>query len=78
MTAQGRILCGVPLTATIDGRAAGTLTPQASSSCFQTANYGLSAQETAGLSAGTHTLTIHYAGDSTYQPSELSAKIVVT
>ncbi len=76
--AQPQILCGVPLTALIDGRPAGTLTLQAGPNCFQTANYGLSAQETNGLSVGTHTLTIRYAGDTTYQPSELVAKIEVS
>ncbi len=76
--AQPQILCGAPLTALIDGRPAGTLTLQAGPNCFQTANYGLSAQETNDLSVGTHTLTIRYAGDTTYQPSELVAKIEVS
>ncbi len=69
---QSHILCGVPLTALIDGRPAGTLTPQSGPDCFMTANYELSAKETAGLSVGTHTLTIRYAGDNTYQPSEFA------
>ncbi len=78
--AQPHIVCikeGRPLTALIDGRPAGTVTLQSGPDCFQTANYGLSAKETASLSVGTHTLTVRFAGDSTYQPSELVQKIEV-
>ncbi|MGZ4906132.1 MAG: hypothetical protein ACXVIF_00875 [Halobacteriota archaeon] len=75
---QFKTLCGVPLTATIDGRAIGKLIPQASSGCFYTANYELSAQDTAGLSVGTHTLTISFPGDNSYQPAKQGFQIQVT
>ncbi len=76
--AEFKTLCGVPLTATIDGRAIGKLIPQASSGCFYTANYELSAQDTAGLSVGTHTLTISFPGDISYQPTKQDFQIQVT
>ncbi|MGZ4911721.1 MAG: hypothetical protein ACXVI3_00580 [Halobacteriota archaeon] len=76
--AQFKTLCGVPLTAAIDGRAIGKLIPQASSGCFYTANYELSAQDTAGLSVGTHTLTISFPGDNSYQPAKQGFQIQVT
>jgi len=82
-SSQPPIICGngATVTVTIDGHAAGEVTPfnpGSTKSCFETASFDLSAKDTAGLSTGKHTFKISYAGDSTYQPSYLVAVFNVT
>jgi hypothetical protein len=76
------IICGngATVTVTMDGHAVGKVTPLPGStkSCFETASFDLSAKDTAGLSTGKHAFKISYAGDSTYQPSDLVAEFNVT
>jgi len=80
---QARIICGngATLTVTIDGHAAGKVTPfnpGSTKSCFETAHFDLSAKDTASLSTGKHAFKMSYAGDSTFQPSDLVAEFNVT
>ncbi len=53
----------------------GTVTQGDASGCFRTAYYSL---DTSGLSPGTYKVTLSYAGDSTYQPSQSTSQITVT
>jgi outer membrane murein-binding lipoprotein Lpp len=53
----------------------GTVTQGEASGCFRTAQYSL---DTSSLSPGTYTVTLNYAGDSTYQSSQSTAQITVT
>lgn len=75
------MVCGNAATVSvlIDGKSVGHVTSGGLSDCFKTAYFELSGTETNGLSVGTtHTVTLHYAGDSTYQPSETTFNINVT
>jgi hypothetical protein len=53
----------------------GTVTPGDASGCFRTAYYSL---DTSSLSPDTYTVTLSYAGDSTYQSSQSTSQIKVT
>ena len=67
--ASGIRICGHgAVTATI-----GPVSSGGSSDCFYTAYL-----ETSGLSPGTYDVTLKFAGDSTYQPSQFTSKITVT
>jgi hypothetical protein len=67
--ASGIRICGHgAVTATI-----GTVSSGGSSDCFYTAYL-----DTSGLSPGTYDVTLKFAGDSRYQPSQLTSKITIT
>ena len=67
--ASGVTICGHgAVTATI-----GTISSEGSSDCFHTAFL-----DTSGLSQGAHAITIKFAGDSTYQASQLSSTVIIT
>ena len=75
--AQGHILCGNGATVTvlIDGKSLGQVQPQSPTAgrCFATTNFDWKA------TSGSHTLTVSYAGNNTYQSSELPpVHLVVT
>jgi hypothetical protein len=66
----------VPVSVVIDGRAIGTVTPVSGGT--ETIAYSLTAAQTNSLAAGQHTLTVSFAGDSTYQPTVFTTTITVT
>jgi outer membrane murein-binding lipoprotein Lpp len=68
-------ILSVPVTVKIDNKAIGTVTPVGHS---ETVAYSLTGAQTNGLTAGQHTLTVSFAGDSTYQPYVLTQTITVT
>jgi len=68
-------ILSVPVTVKIDNKAIGTVTPVGQG---ETVAYSLTGAQTNGLTAGQHTLTVSFAGDSTYQPSVLTQTITVT
>jgi cytoskeletal protein RodZ len=69
VTASGITICGHgAVTATI-----GTVSSGGSSDCFRTAYL-----DTSGLNPGTYDITLKFTGDSTYQPSQLTSKIIIT
>jgi outer membrane murein-binding lipoprotein Lpp len=63
------------ITVLVDGRTMGAVT---TSGCFKTAYFDLSSADTSNLATGVHAITLRYAGDSTYQPSQSTSKITVT
>jgi hypothetical protein len=73
------MVCGnaATISVLIDGKPAGQVTSGGLSDCFKTAYFDLSGTETNTLSASP-TVTLRYAGDSTYQPAETTFKINVT
>jgi hypothetical protein len=74
-TGSAQIL-SVPLTVKIDSKTIGTVTPVSSGT--ETIGFSLTSAQTNSLAAGQHTLTVSFAGDSTYKPSVLTQKITVT
>ncbi len=74
-TGQAQVL-SVPVTVRIDNKAIGQVTPLSGGTA--TAAFSLTSAETNSLAVGQHTLTVSFAGDSTYQPSEQSFQITVT
>ena len=74
-TGQAQLL-SVPVTVRIDNKAIGQVTPLSGGTA--TAAFSLTSAETNSLAVGQHTLTVSFAGDSTYQPSEQSFQITVT
>jgi outer membrane murein-binding lipoprotein Lpp len=75
VSAQGNLLCGGTVTASIGSQSVpvtGT-----TSGCFETAYVNLSSTQTNSLKAGTSTLTVRYAGDSTHQPSEPLTRTII-
>ncbi len=69
VTASGITICGHgAVTATI-----GTISSGGSSGCFRTAYL-----DTSGLNTGTYDVTLKFAGDSTYQASQLTSKITIS
>lgn len=71
---QQPILPG-PVTVRIDGQEIGQVTPWGACPCEVTAWFDL---DTSGLTVGTHTVTVRYPSDSTYQASELISEFKVT
>ena len=71
---QIHYLCGQAVNFYIDGQPAGgkweisSLGPD--NGCWVTASLTLSPEDTAKLSPGTHILTVDYAGDAVYAPSQ--------
>lgn len=63
------------VTVLVDGRTMGAVT---TSGCFKTAYFDLSSADTSNLAIGVHAITLRYAGDSTYQPSQSTSQITVT
>jgi outer membrane murein-binding lipoprotein Lpp len=63
------------VTVLVDGRTMGAVT---TSGCFRTAYFDLSSADTSNLAIGVHAITLRYAGDSTYQPSQSTSQITVT
>ena len=74
-TGQAQVL-SVPVTVRIDNKAIGQVTPLSGGTA--TVAFSLTSAETNSLAVGQHTLTVSFAGDSTYQPSEQSFQITVT
>ncbi len=74
---QPGLLCGVPLTASIDGRSIGKITSASDSNCFVTAYFDLLSQDTSGLNPGSYKITFSFAGDNNYAPSNLVQPIIV-
>jgi hypothetical protein len=69
VTVSGITICGHgAVTATI-----GTISSGGSSDCFRTAYL-----DTSGLNPGTYDITLNFAGDNTYQASQLTSKIIIT
>jgi hypothetical protein len=73
-TGSAHIL-SVPVTVLIDGKAIGQVKPVGGS---ETVAFSLTSAQTNSLAAGQHTITVSFAGDSTYQPSDLTRTITVT
>lgn len=71
---QIHYLCGRAVNFYIDGQPAGgkreISSPGPENGCWVTASLTLSPGDTAKLSPGTHTLTVDYAGDAAYAPSQ--------
>jgi len=75
----GRILCGQNINYYIDGAPAGGSWQRSGSdaSCFASDFLVLSAQDTAKLSNGAHTLVVDYLGSNTYAPSHFDGTFYV-
>ena len=75
----GRILCGQYVNFYIDGMPAGGIWQRSGSdaSCFASDFLVLSAQDTAKLSEGAHTLVVDYLGSNTYAPSHFEGTFYV-
>jgi hypothetical protein len=75
----GRILCGQYMNFYIDGTSAGGTWQRSGSdaSCFASDFLVLSAQDTAKLSKGAHTLVVDYLGGNTYAPSHFEGTFYV-
>ena len=74
----GRILCGQSVNFYIDGKpAGGTWQRSEPGTCFASDFLVLSAQDTAKLSVGAHTLAVDYSGDNTYAPSHFEGTFYV-
>jgi len=75
----GKILCGEHINFYIDGAPAGGTWQGSGSgtSCFASDFLVLSAQDTAKLSNGAHTLTADYLGGNTYAPSHFGGTFYV-
>ncbi len=69
-------LLSVPVTVKIDNKAIGQVTQVSGGT--ETVAFSLTSAETNSLTAGRHTLTVSFAGDSTYQPYEFTQQITVT
>lgn len=74
----GRILCGQYVNFYIDGKpAGGTWQRSAPGTCFASDFLVLSAQDTAKLSVGAHTLAVDYLRDNTHAPSHFEGTFYV-
>jgi hypothetical protein len=74
----GRILCGQSVNFYIDGKpAGGTWQRSEPGTCFASDFLVLSAQDTAKLSVGAHTLAVDYSGDNTHAPSHFGGTFYV-
>ncbi len=74
----GRILCGQYVNFYIDGKpAGGTWQRSEPGACFASDFLVLSAQDTAKLSVGAHTLAADYLGDNTHAPSHFGGTFYV-
>lgn len=71
------MVCGA-VTVSIDGKSVGQVTPGGSSNCFKTAYFAADTSSLSTTSDHKHSVTIHYEGDSTYQPSDKTFDITVT
>jgi hypothetical protein len=71
------MVCGA-VTVLIDGKSVGQVTSGGSSDCFKTAYFTADTSSLSTTSDNKHSVTIHYAGDNTYQPSTYEFKITVT
>ena len=71
------VVCGGSVTVLINGASAGQVTSGGASGCFKTAYFTLNSGLPAGTVAKpiTYAVTLRYAGDSTYQPSETTVDI---
>ena len=71
------MVCGA-VKVLIDGKSVGQVTSGGSSNCFKTANFAADTSSLSTTSDNKHSVTIQYAGDSTYQPSTYTTQITVT